>query len=81
MKRATKKAAKKKVLGAWTSADIMATCPLCQVRAVVLLPPALLAMQPDDTTHVCNPGFGGCNHGFALDEGWDQAGYLTTAVH
>lgn len=42
-------------------------CPLCGVRAVCPLPPALLAEQPDETTHVCHPSLGGCNHGFALD--------------
>ena len=41
-------------------------CPLCGHFAVVRLPEALQALQPDDTTHVCHPSIGGCNHGFAL---------------
>lgn len=41
-------------------------CPLCSVRAVVPLTPRQIAEQPDDTTHVCHPSFGGCNHGFAV---------------
>lgn len=32
-----------------------------------LVPPKLLAKQPDDTTHVCLYVLGGCNNGFALD--------------
>lgn len=42
-------------------------CPLCRAFAVIELPPAVLAEQPDDTTHVCHPLIGGCNHGFALE--------------
>lgn len=42
-------------------------CQLCGVAAVVPLPPSLLAQQTDGTTHVCHPGMGGCNHGFASD--------------
>lgn len=43
-------------------------CPMCgEVGTVVALPPPLLAIQPDDTTHVCASFFGGCNHGFAED--------------
>jgi hypothetical protein len=41
-------------------------CPLCKHFAVVRLPEALQGLQPDDTTHVCHPSIGGCNHGFAL---------------
>lgn len=33
-------------------------------NTIVPLPPALLAKQPDSTTHVCHPTLGGCNHGF-----------------
>jgi hypothetical protein len=40
-------------------------CPMCGALAVVPLTPRQLAKQPDDTTHVCHPVFGGCNHGFA----------------
>lgn len=41
-------------------------CSMCgAVGAIVALPPPLLEVQPDGTTHVCHPGFGGCNHGFA----------------
>lgn len=39
-------------------------CPLCGAKAVVALPAAILAEQPDATTHVCHPLLGGCNHGF-----------------
>lgn len=42
-------------------------CPFCNVIAIVPLTPKQLAEQPDDTTHVCHPALGGCNHGFALD--------------
>jgi hypothetical protein len=41
------------------------TCQLCGAAAVVPLPPSLLTQQTDGTTHVCHPGMGGCNHGFA----------------
>ena len=42
-------------------------CTICgRTRTVVPLPPKLLAEQPDDTTHVCHPALGGCNHGFAV---------------
>lgn len=40
-------------------------CAKCGKRAVVALSPALLARQPDDTTHVCHPALDGCNHGFS----------------
>jgi hypothetical protein len=39
-------------------------CNYCLARAVVALPPPVLAEQPDDTTHVCHPAFGGCNQGW-----------------
>ena len=42
-------------------------CPLCDVDALAFLPDALLAVQPDDTSVVCVPALGGCNHGFAMD--------------
>jgi len=42
-------------------------CPRCRQAAVVRLPEALIALQPDDSTHICHPIVGGCNHGFALD--------------
>lgn len=44
-------------------------CCMCgKVGAIIGLPPPLLAKQPDDTTHVCAPFLGGCNHGFHFDE-------------
>lgn len=42
-------------------------CQKCGAVAVVRLPELLLEEQPDDTTHVCHPVAGGCNHGFAED--------------
>lgn len=48
-----------------TSADEAVKCSLCGAVAVVPLSPSQVAAQPDDTTHVCHPGLGGCNHGFA----------------
>lgn len=46
---------------------IIASCNLCGTNlSVVELPAAVLAEQPDDTTHVCHPLLGGCNHGYAL---------------
>jgi hypothetical protein len=44
-------------------------CPLCGKIAVVALPPPIIAKQPDDTTAVCHPSLGGCNHGFAANVG------------
>lgn len=41
-------------------------CPMCKKFAVVNLAPHLLARQPDDTTHICHPALGGCNHGFSV---------------
>ncbi len=43
-------------------------CAMCGAVAVVKLPDDLLAEQPDDTTHLCHPVAGGCNHGFAKDD-------------
>lgn len=51
------------------SCRVEGPCQLCGAVAIVALPAPLLAQQPDDTTHVCHPVFGGCNHGFALDAG------------
>jgi hypothetical protein len=42
-------------------------CPKCGALAICKLPLVLLSQQPDDTTHVCHPLHGGCNHGFALE--------------
>ncbi len=42
----------------------LADCPLCGKRAIVALTPEQRLAQPDDTTHVCHPLLGGCNHGF-----------------
>jgi hypothetical protein len=43
-------------------------CRFCGARAITALPPPILAKQPDDTTHVCHPGVGGCNQGFTIDD-------------
>ncbi len=51
--------------GAKIEAAPPVACPLCGTSGVVALPPSLLARQPDDTSHVCHPGLGGCNHGFS----------------
>lgn len=40
-------------------------CPFCRAVAIIELPEAVRAEQPDDTTHVCHPMAGGCNHGFS----------------
>lgn len=40
-------------------------CAMCGKQAIVPLSPAQIRKQPDDTTHVCHPFFGGCNHGFS----------------
>jgi len=46
--------------------DVLAqSCPKCGKKAIVELPEDILAAQPDDTTHVCHPSAGGCNHGYA----------------
>ncbi len=58
--------------------DPIGHCPLCGIRALTPLPPALLARQTDGTTIVCNPGHGGCNTGFAPDP--DQGACLAAAV-
>ena len=42
----------------------LCACPLCGQRTIVELTPAQRLAQPDDTTHVCHPALGGCNHGF-----------------
>lgn len=42
-------------------------CPLCLAFAIVELTPAQREQQPDNTTHVCNPALGGCNHGFTTE--------------
>lgn len=47
---------------------LRAICPMCyKWKAVVALPPPLLAKETDGTTHVCAPFLGGCNHGFHFD--------------
>ncbi len=49
----------------WSKDDIVDDrCMFCGMKAIVELPPHLKKIQPDGTTHVCHPGFGGCNHGF-----------------
>src|SRR6266566_7200231 len=45
----------------------LCACPLCGKRAIVELTPEQRLAQPDDTTHVCHPALGGCNHGFTDD--------------
>jgi hypothetical protein len=50
----------------WSSEDILGNCPQCGAFAIVELTPRLKAIQPDGTTHVCHPGFNGCNHGFEM---------------
>lgn len=44
-------------------------CVFCGKRAIVALPPEIIAQQPDDTTAVCHPALGGCNNGFAANVG------------
>ena len=39
-------------------------CPSCGANAIVMLTGAILAEQPDATTHVCHLVAGGCNMGF-----------------
>lgn len=51
--------------GSRIMADKPVACAMCGTAAIVMLPPSLIARQPDDTTHVCHPGLGGCNHGFS----------------
>lgn len=43
-----------------------APCPMCSKRALTGLPSWELAKQTDGTNIVCNPGLGGCNHGFEV---------------
>jgi len=42
-------------------------CPKCGAFAICELTPEQRLAQPDDTTHVCHPLLGGCNHGFTDD--------------
>lgn len=56
------------------TADDRKLCPLCGGWAVVPLTPKQLAAQPDETTHVCHPVFGGCNHGFGPAKRYTTAG-------
>ncbi len=51
----------------WSAEDIEGSCPVCDAHAVVELTARLKARQPDGTTHVCHPSFGGCNRGFSTD--------------
>jgi len=50
----------------YVSKVISIVCPMCGALAVVELPEAIKAKQPDGTTHVCHPIPGGCNHGFSM---------------
>lgn len=52
----------------WHSSLMTHICPHCGAGAVHRLPGDIRKVQPNDTTHVCNPAFGGCNQGFAFDE-------------
>jgi hypothetical protein len=44
---------------------VVGACVGCGAAAIVALPPAVRAEQPDDTTHVCHPVAGGCNRGYS----------------
>lgn len=52
------------------SAILPVACSKCGAAALIKLPDEVRAEQPDDTTHVCHPMAGGCNHGFS-DLPWD----------
>lgn len=43
-----------------------AVCTFCLLPAVMLLPDAIAAAQPDGVNAVCHPEVGGCNHGFVM---------------
>lgn len=45
----------------------LCNCPKCDAYAIVALTPKQRLAQPDDTSHVCHPALGGCNHGFTLE--------------
>lgn len=47
-------------------APVIAMCQFCNKFAVVKMPAELIAIQPDDTNHVCHPILGGCNQGYSL---------------
>ncbi len=53
------------IAGAVFTCRVDAVCQFCGAVALVSLPLPLLQAQPDDTTHVCHPALGGCNHGFS----------------
>lgn len=55
-------------------------CPKCGAQAIVLLTPKERLAQPDDTTHVCHPGLGGCNHGFTDDRTRGPHGFAVMSV-
>ena len=68
MTRSSDRGAATRAKESWiVSQEHASRCSLCGALAVVALPDWLVARQPDDTTHVCHPGFGGCNHGFAAE--------------
>lgn len=48
----------------WWQLKPLCDCPRCGRHTIVELPPLMRLQQPDDTTHVCDPTRGGCNHGF-----------------
>lgn len=50
-----------------TPTAVVSHCPFCAMAAVTPLPEAIRAKQPDNTSHVCNPYIGGCNHGFTME--------------
>lgn len=58
----------------WSEEDILPQrCPNCGHKAIVELTPRLKKLQPDGTTDVCNPGFGGSNMGFTTEPGNDNS--------
>ena len=56
-----------KLKGHLIGQDKATKCQLCGAVAVLPLTVEQIKKQPDETTHVCHPGFGGCNHGFASE--------------
>lgn len=56
-----------------TTLEALCSCPSCGARAIVALTPSQRLDQSDNTTHVCHPTLGGCNHGWADDRLDDTA--------
>lgn len=68
--------------GVLYSSVVESRCPHCG-GGVVRLPPALIAEQTDNTTHVCHSAIGGCNAGFSdvldnVGRALAAAGYAAT---